>query len=71
MEHVVRLMGHGSSRMVRRVYAHLDDATFERAIEHLEASVQITYKDRLVRLENYEKKADASEPRSPKNAYQK
>ena len=26
-------MGHGSSRMVRRLYAHLDDATSERAVQ--------------------------------------
>jgi hypothetical protein len=34
----IRLMGHGSSEMVRRVYAQLEDATFENAIERLEAS---------------------------------
>jgi integrase len=30
--HVIRLMGHGSSQMVRRVYAQLDDSSFEHAI---------------------------------------
>jgi integrase len=35
--HVIRLMGHGSSDMVRRVYAHLDDSSFEQAIAALPA----------------------------------
>ena len=39
VEHVVHLMGHGSSRMVRPVYAHLDDATFERAVASLPPSL--------------------------------
>lgn len=33
--HVIRLMGHGSSEMVRRVYAQLDDSSFEHAIAAL------------------------------------
>jgi integrase len=33
--HTVRLMGHGSSEMVRRVYAQLDDSSFEHAIAAL------------------------------------
>jgi len=32
---VVRLMGHGSSAMVRRVYAQLGDAAYEDAVERL------------------------------------
>ena len=31
----IRLMGHGSSAMVRRVYAQLSDATYESAIDCL------------------------------------
>jgi integrase len=33
--HVIRLMGHGSSDMVRRIYAQLDDSSFEHAIAAL------------------------------------
>jgi integrase len=33
--HVIRLMGHGSSEMVRKVYAKLDDSSFEHAIAAL------------------------------------
>jgi integrase len=33
--HVIRLMGHGSSEMVRTVYAQLDDSSFEHAIAAL------------------------------------
>lgn len=33
--HVIRLMGHGSSTMVRRVYAHFDDSSFEHAVAAL------------------------------------
>jgi integrase len=64
MHHVIRLMGHGSSQMVQRVYMHLAPETFEQAIAKL-PSVPPVYMDNVVPIEkHWENRGDVEEGRA-------
>jgi integrase len=67
---VTRLMGHGSSQMIRDVYAQLDTEAFQVAVDALEA-VPSLCQDNVVLLRKAEKDRDTAESETPKNAYEK
>jgi len=63
----IRLMGHGSSDMVRRVYAQLSDATYESAIGCL-PSVSDMWRDNVIPFEKPEKTWDSEFKKGAENA---
>lgn len=63
----IRLMGHGSSAMVRRVYAQLSDETYEDAIGCL-PSVANMWRDNVVPIEKAGKKRHSKKAKGAENA---
>ncbi|MBW2719108.1 MAG: tyrosine-type recombinase/integrase [Deltaproteobacteria bacterium] len=68
MHHVIRLMGHGSSQMVERVYMHLAPETFEQAIARL-PRVPLVYMDNVVQLEKHRENRDKTDEGRAESAY--
>jgi integrase len=59
--HVIRLMGHGSSEMVRKVYARLDNSSFEHAIAALPAVTNTGQAEVIpigIHRENHQRRTD-------------
>lgn len=64
---VIRLMGHGSSQMVRRVYAQLSDATYETAIGSL-PSVANVWQQNVIDLAKVREKRTTETAQEAENA---